>query len=184
MTEASENRLLDDAAKLATEVAPERDLWPDIENRLERPGHRRSMPWYAQAAAVLLLVGGSSYITWILATASDAELSPVVTSAAFDAEFTSFGEELRLAPSFDSARNGLATDLDMVLDDLSPEARVEVEENLAVIRNAVADIKLALEREPDSEHLQRMLADAYREELAMMRRVGGLTRSVISRNDI
>ena len=183
MTEHSEERFIADAANLATEIAPERDLWPNIEAEITRPARRTGIPWFAQAAAVVALVGASSFITYEL-TKSDVQTSPVVTSVAFDAEFTSFGEELRLAPSFDSARNGLATDLDMVLDDLSPEARVEVEENLAVIRNAVADIKLALEREPDNEHLQRMLADAYREELAMMRRVGGLTRSVISRNDI
>ncbi len=183
MTEHREQRFMADAANLATEIAPERDLWPNIEAEITRPATRAGIPWFAQAAAVVALVGASSFITYEL-TKSDVQTSPVVTSVAFDAEFTSFGEELRLAPSFDSARNGLATDLDMVLDDLSPDARAEVEENLAVIRNAVADIKLALEREPGNEHLQGMLADAYREELAMMRRVGGLTRSVMSRNDI
>ena len=52
------------ARQLATEMAPERDLWPGIEQAIKVPP-RRQMPWYAQAAAVVLLVGASSAVTYV-----------------------------------------------------------------------------------------------------------------------
>ena len=74
--------------------------------------------------------------------------------------------------------------MDLELDRLTPEARVEVEENLALIRNAITEINLALEDEPDNALLQELLLKTYREELMVMRKVGGLTQNVMSRNDI
>lgn len=186
MTEHRQERFMADAAKLATEIAPERDLWPDIEAEIRRPARKAGVPWYAQAAAVFALVGASSFITYTL-TRTDAPSGPIVpvmTAPAFDAEFASFGQELMLPASFENERIGLAAELDMALDELSPEVRAEVEENLAVIRSAVVEISAALAQEPNSALLQEMLADAYRKELAVMRSVGGLARNAAVRNDI
>ena len=184
MTEERDDKLMADASKLATEISPERDLWPEIEMAIQTPARRPGMPWYAQAAAAAALVVGTALITIMLMQPEPPTTSPVVTSTTFDAEFMSFGEDQVLDSSFADARDSVAADLDVALDDLTPEARAEVERNLAVIRNAVAEIKAALEEEPDSELLQELLADAYRQELDLMRKVGGLTRSVMSRNDI
>ena len=49
---------------------------------------------------------------------------------------------------------------------------------------ALPEINTALENEPDNVLLQQKLLRAYREELALLRRVGGLTRNVMIRNDI
>lgn len=183
MNDEFDDQLMIDARKLATEIAPERDLWPDIEATITRPARSAWMPYLAQAAAVALLVGASSFITWEL-TRTPVSVSPVVTTASFDSDFVSFGDEQKLSTRFEDARNDLATKLDLQLDRLSPDARVEVEENLAVIRDAVEQIKKALEAEPNNSYLQEMLVNAYREELALMGQVSGLTRSVMSRNDI
>ena len=186
MTEHREERFMADAARLATEIAPERDLWPDIEAGISRPAPRTGVPWYAQAAAVLALVGVSSFVTYTL-TKTDApagQIVPVMAATTFDAEFASFGQELMLPASFESERSGLAAELDIALDELSPEVRAEVEENLAVIRNAVDEISEALESEPNNVLLQEMLADAYRRELEVMRHVGGIARNASVRNDI
>ena len=59
------DRLDQVAMQLATEIAPERDLWPGIEQAIAAP--RRRMTWLAQAAAVVLLVGASSTVTWMVA---------------------------------------------------------------------------------------------------------------------
>ena len=52
---------LDQAARqLATEIAPERDLWPGIEQAIAAPPRRERSMWntlWAQAAAIVLLVG-------------------------------------------------------------------------------------------------------------------------------
>ena len=55
------------ARQLATEMTPERDLWPGIERAITEPVPRRSRwtPMFAQAAAVVLLVGASSGLTWL-----------------------------------------------------------------------------------------------------------------------
>ena len=70
------------------------------------------------------------------------------------------------------------------LERLSPTAREEVEQNLAMIRGAIGQINAALAEEPDNPLLQELLRQTYREELTMMRRVGGLTQHVMSRKDI
>ncbi len=185
MTEHREERFMADAAKLATEIAPERDLWPDIEAEIRRPAPRAGVPWYAQAAAVVALVGISSFITYtVMDTGEPAGSSVPVMATTFDAEFASFGQELMLPVSFENERSGLAAELDMALDGLSPEVRAEVEENLAVIQSAVDEISAALESEPNNPLLQEMLADAYRKELSVMRHVSGVARSTTARNDI
>ena len=187
MTDRREEKFMADAAKLATEIAPERDLWPNIEAEITRPAPRAGIPWYAQAAAVVALVGASSFITYLMmkTEAPAGQTVPVMVSTdTFDAEFASFGQELMLPASFESERSGLASELDIALDGLSPEVRAEVEENLAVIRDAVDEISAALENEPNNALLQEMLADAYRKELAVMRHVGGLARNATARNDI
>ena len=53
-----------------------------------------------------------------------------------------------------------------------------------MIRNAIDEINVALEVEPENVLLQELLLKAYRDELKAMRRIGGLTNDVMMRNDI
>ena len=55
-----DDKLMEAARALETEIAPERDLWPDIENAIAKPSRGRWNKVFAQAAAVVLLVGASS----------------------------------------------------------------------------------------------------------------------------
>lgn len=184
MNTETEDKLMTAAAQLSTEIAPQRDLWPGIESRLETPARRSSWtPMLAQAAAILLLVGASSGITYMV-TKSGTSISPVIVATGLDSDFVSFGSDYELGAGFQDARTNLAADLDLELDRLTPEIRAGVEENLAVIRSAIIEINNAMETEPDNALLQELLMNAYREELAVMGRVGGLTHKVMSRNDI
>jgi hypothetical protein len=171
---------LDQTAKqLRKEISPERDLWPGIEQAIRTP--QRRTPWYAQAAAVVLLVGASSGVTYLAVKDS----GPVVSVAPeLIFEKAAFGGEYHLGPGFQDARNSLRAQLDAELDRLSLQAQNDVHENLDVIHGAIVEINTALENEPDNVLLQQKLLHAYREELAMLRRVGGLTRNVMIRNDI
>jgi hypothetical protein len=83
-----------------------------------------------------------------------------------------------------AARNSLASQLDSKLDRLSPEARAEVERNIAEIRASIHQIDSVLADEPDNALLQELLISAYRDELRIMRRVDGLITSVMRREDI
>lgn len=184
------------ARGLATDVMPERDLWPGIEaairggreaDRPERaalPGRR--MTWFAQAAAVLMLVGASSGLTWL---AMQDEAGPVaggngVEGLAFEPVSGSFGSRYTLGPDFQDARAALVTRLEAELERLPEETRLEVEQNLAVIRAAIADLNRALAEEPDNVLLQELLISTYGEELDIMRKVDGISTSVMRRTDI
>ena len=183
MNTETDDKLMADAARLTQAVTPERDLWPGIESSISAPPERRGLPWYAQAAAVLLLVGGSSAVTYIV-TKQDVNVSPVATNGSLVLESASWGGEFEMSIDYKVARRSLREQLDEELQSLSPEARADVEQNLQVIRDAITEINAALEAEPDNVHLQGLLLRTYREELAVMQHVGGLTQNVMSRNDI
>lgn len=187
------------AAELPRELEPATDLWPGIASAIDgkaangnmqagdedtRPGRR--FGWFAQAAAVLLLVGASSGVTWL---AMQEEAAPGATvadngSLVFEPVSGSFGSQYSLGPDFQDARASLVTRLEAELDRLPPESREEVVNNLATIRAAISDINKALAEQPDNVLLQELLISTYREELAIMRKVDGISGSVMRRTDI
>lgn len=188
MTE--QNDKLAEAAKgLATEIAPSRDLWPGVEQAITAPREPRQTPWYAQAAAVFLLVGASSLVTYQLMKVDEISQprqtvvqQPVPTHMNF--ERAAFGGEHTLQSVYGRAAGNVESKLDRELENLSPEARADVERNLAVIRQAISDISNSLEEDPSNEFLQELLVEAYRSELAFMNRVGSMAQRAQARTDI
>lgn len=182
MNDEIDTQLMEDAARLSTEIAPARDLWPNIEATIAAPKHTRRMPYLAQAAAVFLLVGASSMVTYqITKTEPNVSPRPVTTELVF--QQASFGD-YQLSSGYKLARSRLQADLDVELSKLSPAARTNVEQNLQVIRDAIQEINDALSEEPDNVLLQELLVKTYREELTVMQKVGGLAQNVMLRNDI
>jgi hypothetical protein len=137
---------------------------------------------FAQAAAVVLLVGASSAITYVAVREPQPQVAQVAPALVF--ERASFGSNHELGDEFIDARNALVAEMDVELEKLAPTARAEVEANLELIQEAIYEINLALEQEPDNTLLQQRLLSAYREELTLLRRVSGLTRDIMMRNDI
>ncbi len=177
------------AARLDKEISPERDLWPGIEQAIRQPAPEKSSGWnlmLAQAAAVILLIGGSSGLTYMVMTGDDPTITPVIPTAQLEFEPVSgsFGSQYTLGPGFQDARSELAAQLDAELDNLPPETRADVEQNLATIRAAITEINKALDKEPDNPLLQRLLLSTYKEEITVMKRVDGMASSVLRRNDI
>ena len=175
------------ASQLATEITPSRDLWPGIEEAIKAPRVPRQTTWYAQAAAVFLLVGASSMVTYSVlkydsANTPQAVVQVVPTNLTF--ERAAFGADHTLESVYGRAAGDVESNLDRELANLSPEAREDVVRNLAVIQQAITDISQALEEEPNNGFLQELLVDAYRNELALMNRVGGMTQRVMARQDI
>jgi len=177
-----DDKLIAEANKLSTEISPNRDLWPGIEAAINRPHQPRWTLRFAQAAAVVLLVGASSMLTY-LATKDQVQVVEVVP-AGLVFEQASFGGRYALGVGYQEAHRDLEAQLNEELLRLSPTAREEVEQNLAMIRGAIGQINEALAEEPDNALLQELLLQTYREELAMMQRVGGLAQHVMSRKDI
>lgn len=179
----NDDKLMAEAAKLATEISPERDLWPNIMASITAPQKRHWTPYFAQAAAVVLLIGASSAVTYFV-TKSEPSVTPVAPMGVVMLESASWGGSYEMSSSFKLARSNLRSDLDKELKRLSPESRAGVEENLQAIRKAIAEINASLEKEPDNQLLQDLLLKTYRQELNVMQKVGGLTQNIMSRNDI
>lgn len=191
MTDGND-KLMQAASGLATEIAPKRDLWPDIEEAIihtqRQPQRSRWTPMLAQAAAVVLLVGASSMVTYSVMKYNAANTAPQSTVTVQPSnlvfEQAAFGADQTFGSVFSRAGGNVASSLDRGLEKLSPDAREDVERNLAVIRQAITDISQALEEEPNNAFLQELLVNAYGNELALMNRVGNMTQHVTARKDI
>ncbi len=182
MSDERDDKMMQAASRLATDIAPRRDLWPGIAEAIEAPQKRRWTPKFAQAAAVVLLMGASSVIT-LYSVRDNAGPGPQIVTTDMIFEQTAFGSR-DLGPGFRDARDSLVSELEVELQKLAPEDRATIQTNLALYHDAIADMNKALEAEPDNVLLQERLLKTYREELALLRRVGGLTRNVMLRNDI
>jgi hypothetical protein len=187
---ANDTGLMAKAAKLSTAVTPERDLWPGIEQAITAPSRRERSMWntvWAQAAAVVLLVGGSSGLTYLAMTGDDDATVPGVSGTqalTFEPVSGSFGSQYNLGPDYLDARRVVSGNLDEQLGKLSPEAREAVQRNMATIQKAIEDINLALAEDPDNVLLQQLLIDTYHDELALMRQVDGISNAAMYREDI
>lgn len=182
MNATDDDKLIEAARGLRTEISPERDLWPGIAAAIAVPTPARWAPLLAQAAAIVLLVGASSAITYVAVSGRQQPVTHVAPDLLF--EQTSFGGRYNLGPGFLDARDALAVQLDTELARLPETARADVMANLEFVHTAIAEINQALEEDPENVTLQAKLLGAYREELSVLRRVGGLTRNVMARNDI
>ena len=153
--ETNDNKLMRAAGRLATDIAPQQDLWSGIAEQMQMPAKRHWTPMLAQAAAVVLLVGASSGITWY--TMKDgAGSAPQIVTTDMIFEQTAFGDR-DLGPGFRDARDSLVVELETELAKLSAEDRATIETNLALYHDAIADMNTALEAEPDNVLLQERI---------------------------
>ena len=188
--EIFDDELMAKASKLSTPVAPKRDLWPDIEQVISAPIVSERSAWntvWAQAAAIILLVGGSSGLTYMAMSGDDDPTVPVIdtqTQLVFEPVSGSFGSQYFLGPDYQDARRVVSGNLSERLEDLSPEARREVLANIETIRNAIEDINRALAEDPGNVLLQELLIDTYRDELSVMKKIDTISNNAMYRRDI
>lgn len=156
-------------------IEPGRDLWPAIEARLEPREVHAGRRWLWPAAAAVLLVVGSTLITATLLRDDEplvAQRAPAAGQAGYaDA---AFGPGQTLDPAYETARQDLARTLSARIDRLPPDARRQVEKNLAEIRRASAEINAALELSPGDPLLEELLLNAYQDQLAVLASVNQL----------
>lgn len=184
----AEQRLMQKAAELPQDVMPERDLWAAIEEGIDAPAPSL-LPWtryLAQAAAVVFLVGASSGLTYLAVGGKPAQTVPVASGPTVPLYVTpaSFGGSNTLGVEFNEARRDLEDRVAMELDRLSPAVRADVESNIETIRIAISEINDELANSPDNALLQELLLSTYQEELALMRKVNGISSTVMLREDI
>lgn len=165
--EASLRRVLDEAAALPKTVVPERDLWAGIEARLEGRSTRRS-DFAARYRYPLL---AASFAAVFFAGVFFAQYQQDVNPPDLATSLTSNDDSSELAlveAEYGEARALLVQALDNSRDRLSPETLAVVDENLAVIANAIAEIRQALEQEPGNRQLMHSLVAAYDREVDLL----------------
>jgi hypothetical protein len=163
-------------ARMPRGIEPGRDLWPAIEAQLEPRAVRPARRWLWPAAAAVLLVVGTSLVTASLLRrepASVARQAPAATGPRYTT--AGFGPGQSLDPAYDAARQQLAQSLAQRVERLPPEARRQLEHNLAELRRASAEINAALELSPGDPLLEELLLNAYQDELAVLASVQQLT---------
>jgi len=182
-----DDALMAAARGLEVDIEPQRDLWPDIATAITRPA---AIPlvyrFAAQAAAILILVGASSGLTYLAMSKGEPTVAAVAqrSQLAFEPVSGDFGSQYTLGPGFQDARSVLVSQLDQKMQHLPEAAREDVYQNLTTIRVAIADINKALAKEPDNALLQKLLLSSYQEELSVMKKVNGITSSVMYRKDM
>lgn len=171
--------LLERAATLPETIDPPRDLWPAIDERLDEIDRARparpsrsavgSRGWtFGLLAATLLLAGlGAGYLLRGIgqpaAVTPAASGSPEVVSSS--AEIIAAEEAIVLA------KQQLQGLLDEQNESLSPETAKMVDENLAVIDEAIEEIRAALLQDPANQRLNRKLLTAHQRQLHLLQRV-------------
>lgn len=169
---------------LPSGIEPPRDLWPEIAARLDDRGSasRRPRRW-AQAAAVVLLVAGSSLLTArLLDRARDGgETGPIASVPAIrgiEAMPAAFGPGAQLGDEYLAARAQLTALLEERLATMPPATRAKLEANLAELRRAAREINQALDEYPGDPLLEQLLLKTYQDELAVLANVHELTTAL------
>jgi uncharacterized membrane protein len=178
-----DDRLMEAARTLQTEVAPDRDLWPEIEGAIGRkPPARGWNTIFAQAAVVVLLVGASSGLTYLAISKQTPYATPPAPGGLI-VERANFGDKYMLGPDYQDARNSLKSQLDAQLERLSSEERADIMKNLEAIRAVIEEINRALSNDPDNTLLQELLLSSYQDELSLMMKVDGIANAAMYRTD-
>jgi hypothetical protein len=199
MTDHDPSARLDAALQaLPRDVAPPRDLWPDIAARIEaeranlpagsaangRPGRPRWMMPLVAAAAAITLVATSSLITAALlgsapqsATMTTTAPQPKTADPAADPKMVpaAFGPGHVLDHEYLAARGQLASALQARIAQMPPSTRQKLEANLAELHRATREINAALVQQPGDPLLEELLLSTYQDELAVLASVNLLT---------
>lgn len=187
--------------ELPRELAPQHDLWPRIAAGMQgadAQGYRpraRAQPGFSvwqMLTAACLLVAVTAVVTWRLAapSATSVPAAGVTAATGMPAVMTppatpaSFGRGNGLGPDYAAARSALARTFEVRLAELPPATREKVEQNLADIRRASAELSTALDEHPGSPLLQQLLLSTYEDELALFAQVNQVTATLTPRKDL
>jgi hypothetical protein len=172
--------LLAQAASLPSAIEPSRDLWEGIESRIRTgspqtapapPSRRQIVPHWAAVAAVFLAVvaGGSWFLLRRPAESPTSSVRPAISPPSVQSA------GLReIEAGYAPARGDLLRLIQERKGLLTPETRAVIDENLALVDQALRNIRGALEKDPSNKVLMDLLRNTYRQEQEMMRRAAAL----------
>jgi hypothetical protein len=174
---------------LPRSVQPERDMWPEILDRITAPQPvqpRWGFPggWPAALAAGLVLMAVSSLATWqIVDRRHDGSNGPAAMVSSGPAVPARLAGMQGLGDRYRLDREQLAEAFDDRLRQLQPETREAVLANLRDIQRALTEINSALDADPNNVLLQQLLVATYQEELAVFDQVNRIVAASPRRSD-
>lgn len=169
--------LLTQASNLPQDIAPQRDLWPEIAARLAEQSHAvpRRFGWPAALAAAFLVASVSALLTWgLMRDPNPAPASGLVASSAATQAMpvpVNYGANSAIGAVQLKARDELLVQFRQRLNELPPATRETVVKNLAIIQRAATEINAALAQDPASGMLNGLLLSTYQEELQIYSKV-------------
>ncbi len=178
--EQSLRRVISEAMNLPNDIAPERDLWAGIDARLGTPSvvseRRRMRPGlrYALLAASFAAV----FLAGIFYAQFRGTEPPPTTALLPNGTGGEPSELAVVEAEYGQARDLLVQALNDSRDRLSPETQAVVDENLAIIGNAIGEIKTALEKDPGDQQLIRSLVAAHDREIDLLQQATQLSEQL------
>jgi predicted anti-sigma-YlaC factor YlaD len=177
--ERSTRRLLAHAAALPRSLAPARDLWPDVERKIVRRGFAELFAWrqpWMLAAAAAVVVAVLAGVVWqsepiggvqtvAIPTAAGPSLEPAAIVPVADPTLAEAERE------YEAAAKTLLAVLVQRRSRLAADDLARVEDNVAVIDRALAEVREALAKDPVNPELNRMLVATHRKKVDVLRRV-------------
>jgi anti-sigma factor RsiW len=177
-------QLLAHAAALPRSIAPPRDLWPGIAERIERGSAWSALwaSWHPIALAAAAVVLGLAAFLWndagptavrtVAMPSASPSLRPVTDTAVADPVLAAAARE------YEAAATALLQALQRRRGVLPPEDLARVEANLEVIDRALEEVRQALVKDPASPELNRMLVATHRKKVDVLRRVVRLSTAL------
>jgi hypothetical protein len=155
-------------AQLPQNIAPPRNLWPAIAQRIQ-PAPRRARPMLMAACVATAAACLASVFTWaVLRKVTAADGLPVVASTEAFAEPAD--------AKYIKARDLLQQSFRERLALLDPSTRAKIEASLAVIRQAHESIRQALLADPSSAVLEELWQSTWHDEIDLYDRVVDATQ--------
>ncbi len=180
-------RAIKDRARGAERVAPPESLWPRIAARLREQGvapagslrvsRASTWQWMAIAAALILAVGLTLFVTWarrpVPTTAANKQPAPVVSTPQGNATAPQSVEgieaELNAAEQhYDRAIKGLEQIASSGQGSLDPQVAATLKKNLQVIDGAITDSRSALKAQPENQVARESLFEALRRKVVLL----------------
>ena len=173
--------LVNAAAKLPNGIAPGRDLFPGIRERVEQGppvvavSRVRYSRWLGIAAAFAVVAITGSLALWLR---GGAEPALVPAPAAAEAMLASAAglEPLDAAVlDYEEAASLLLAVIDERRELLSPETQAVLDRNLAIIDRAIAEVNATLESAPNTRENTLVLAAMHEQKVELLKRVSRLS---------
>lgn len=175
-------RLRERLAALPEDVAPERDLWPDIRAQLDADrmrsiaaapatGRGRRLPvWTARVAAAAILVAGTALLTRWVSRPFDPVVAVVDSSAIVPAVVPTVVPAVDGLASYEHSAAELTVALEKRAARLDPATLEVLARSMRTIDNAIAEARAALARDPASPTVRGYVEAVYRQKIDFLRR--------------